>query len=111
MLLTILILSADFLLLGWLLIRQQHINSILIMNSAEALQALQDIKKQNAKVFTEVSGKLTELTGKIASLEDRLANGALPEEIASAIAEIKTGLQATDDLIPDVTPAPETPAE
>lgn len=101
----LILLFADGLLLAWLLIRQEQNQTTIIMNQAEALAELQAIKTQTTKVFTEVSAKLTELTGTITALQDQIANGALPEEIASVIAGIKTGLQQADDLIPDTTPA------
>lgn len=97
--------AAALLGIGWLLLQQHRINHVILMNQAEALAALVAIKAQNAKVFTEVSAKLTELTGKIAQLEEQITNGALPEEIANTITEIKTGLQLTDDLIPDAPAA------
>lgn len=71
------------------------------MNATEALQALKDIKDQQTKVFGEISGKLGQLTTRIGDLEKQIAEGALPEELATTITDIKSITQQTDDLIPD----------
>lgn len=74
----------------------------------QVLADLRALKTSTSKIFGEVSSSLTALTAKITELEERLANQQVPEEVATLIAEIKTGLQQTDDLIPDA-PTPEPP--
>lgn len=61
----------------------------------ELAQALVDLKAQLSKVATEI-------TTKIQSLQDALANaGNTTPEVDAALDEVKSAVQALDDLNPD----------
>lgn len=76
------------------------------MTQEELLAELQALKAQNEKAKVEI-------TGKIATLEAAIANqGNTSPEIDAALADLKTSIQGTDDIVPDAppAPAPEQPA-
>jgi hypothetical protein len=70
---------------------------IILMTQAEELQLLRDLKAQNEKAKAEILAK-------IQALEDAIANGgATTPEIDAALADLKTSIQSTDDIVPDAT--------
>lgn len=77
----------------------------IMASQAELAQALVDLKTQ----LTKVAG---EITGQIQALEDALANaGGTTPEVDAALAEVKTAVQALDDLNPDKPEEPSEPTE
>lgn len=67
---------------------------------AELAQALRDLKTEAAKAKDEI-------TAKIASLEVAVvAAGNVTPEVEAALADLRAGVQAIDDIVPD---APTTP--
>jgi len=69
---------------------------IILMTQAEELQLLRDLKAQNEKAKTEILAK-------IQTLEDAIANGGnTSPEVDAALADLKTSIQGTDDIVPDV---------
>jgi septal ring factor EnvC (AmiA/AmiB activator) len=85
------------------------LNSI-FMNQAELAAQLQALKAQSDKSRGEIVAKFETLEAAIAN------QGQTTPEVDAALADLKSSIQTTDDLIPDVpaeippteTPAPET---
>lgn len=98
----LLILSADFLLLGWLLIRQQHINRLITTMAKTAAELAAEIRASNAQTRKATDEILT----KIRNLEDLLANGADLSAIETAVGELKVSTQILDDVVPDAPTEP-----
>ena len=71
---------------------------VIIMNQTELAAELRNVKAQIAKIGTETAATLQ----KVIDLEKVIAEGApVSEEVLTALAELKTQAQATDDLTPD----------
>lgn len=69
------------------------------MNQVELAQQLTALKQQTDKANAEI-------VAKVQSLEDALnAGGSTTPEVDAALADLKTSIQAVDDLNPDA-PAP-----
>lgn len=86
------------LLLEFHLLKEQ--NKAIIMTQAEELALLQALKVQNEKAKGEILAK-------IATLETAVANaGNTSPEVDAALADLKTSIQSTDDIVPDPAPAP-----
>lgn len=62
------------------------------MNQAELAQALVDLKAQNEKARAEIVAKITTLEEAVA------AAGTVTPEVEAALADLKTSVQADDDL-------------
>lgn len=73
----------------------------IMATQAELAQALNDLTAQVAKIGTETSATLQKVTELEAALA---AAGGTTPEVDAALAALKTQAQATDDLVPDVTP-------
>lgn len=70
----------------------------IIMTQAELAADLRAVKALIQKIGTETEATLK----KVVELEAIIAAGApVSEEVLTALAELKTQAQATDDLIPD----------
>lgn len=79
-------------------------NIQIIMNQEELLGQLQALKAQNEKAKGEI-------VGKIDALETALANqGNTTPEVDAALADLKTSIQGTDDIVPDA-PAGDQPVQ
>lgn len=73
------------------------------MTQAEAAQQIRDLTAQVAKIGTETGATLQ----KVKDLEALiLAGGDASPEVVSALTELKTQAQLTDDLVPDAPPPP-----
>ena len=71
------------------------------MNQTELAAELRGIKALIQKIGTETEATLK----KVLDLEAIIAAGApVSEEVLTALAELKTQAQATDDLVPDAPP-------
>jgi hypothetical protein len=70
------------------------------MKTEEAVAALEQARKDQAEANAEVVTKFTELNARVIELEAMVANGELPEALASKIAEVVTGAKALADVIP-----------
>jgi uncharacterized protein YoxC len=99
--LILIILSADFLLLGALLIQQQRQNQLIKRMAKTAAELAQEIRDSN----TQTRKATDEILNKIKSLEDVIAAGGDLSAIESAVAELKVSTQVLDDVVPDA-PAP-----
>lgn len=78
-------------------------NKAIIMTQAEELALLQAMKVQNEKAKAEILSK-------ISALETAVANaGNTSPEVDSALADLKTSIQGTDDIVPD--PVADQPAQ
>ncbi len=73
----------------------------IVMNQTELAAELRAVKAQVGKIGTETAATLQ----KVIDLEAVIAAGApVSEEVLTALAELKTQAQATDDLTPDAAP-------
>lgn len=73
----------------------------IMATQAELAADLRAVTAQIRKIGTETAATLQ----KVIDLEAVIAAGApVSEEVLTALAELKTQAQATDDLIPDVPP-------
>lgn len=73
----------------------------IMVTQAELAQSLNDLTAQVAKIGVETSATLQ----KVKDLEAAIAaGGGTTPEVDAALAALKTQAQATDDLVPDVTP-------
>jgi hypothetical protein len=93
-LLTILILSADFLLLGWLLIRQQQNQSNIDMKLAQLVTAL-------AAVDTKLTEAQTEIVSEIAKLKAALEDVDVPADAQAALDNIAAKAGTLADIVPN----------
>ncbi len=78
---------------------------------SEAFNALRD---EANKAYGEINGKIGELNTKIEDLTTALGNRELTPEEQAALDEVKTSLQALDDIVPDAAetlPVDDTPEE
>jgi len=80
---------------------ENHIHNIM-GTQAQVAAGILELKVQLGKIGTEVTGKLTALEEAI------LAQGNASPEVELALAELKTAVQAVDNLIPDAPVEPPT---
>ena len=81
----------------------KKLKKLIVMTQTEEAQALRDLTAQLKKIGEETSktlAKVTELEGIIA------AGGDVSPDVVQALSDLKIQAQATDDLVPDVTPTP-----
>lgn len=97
----IIALSANAVLLGALLIRQQTINEQIKLMAKTAEELAAEIRAANAQTRKATD----EVLAKIKRLEDAVNGGNLAV-IEEAVNELKVSTQALDDVVPDA-PAPE----
>ena len=88
-------------------ITHHKLNDIL-MNQAELAAALTLANQQITKIRSEQEensaaqrAAIVTLTAKVDELTTLLAAGTVTEDVANALASVKTSLQAFDDTIPD----------
>lgn len=91
---TLIILSADFLLLGWLLIRQQDHNKTITMKLAQLAAAI-------AAIDTRLTEAQTEITAEIQKLKDALSDVEVPAEAQAALDAITVKSAALADIVPN----------
>ena len=74
------------------------------------IAAITDIKTQVISVGQQIVAALGTLRDKITALEAQIAAGGDTSDILAALADLKTNVQATDDLVDDlpvtIPPAP-----
>ncbi len=76
----------------------------LMANTAEIIADLKAIETQQKKSVEEikaVQASVDELKKKINELEEIIASAPVSQELADAVAAVKSQAQITDDLIPD----------
>jgi guanyl-specific ribonuclease Sa len=88
------ILSADFLLLGWLLIQQQRTNQNTTMKLAQLAAAL-------TAIDTKLTEAQTEIVTEIQKLKDALTDVDVPAEAQAAIDAITTKAGTLADIVPN----------
>jgi len=71
----------------------------LIMRSSELAEALNGVRAQIKKAATEILTKIEDLTADIADQE-------LSPDALAALRDLKSSVQALDDIVPDASPEP-----
>lgn len=99
---TILIIAGFVVIAIQLLFITQKLKKI-SMTQEEELAFLKALKDQNEKAKGEILAKFAVLEGQIA------AGGSTTPEVDAALADLKTSIQGTDDIVPDA-PAEEPAA-
>lgn len=97
----------------WAVALTQPQLNLILMNQAELAAALTLANQQIAKIREEQEANsaaqraaIATLTAEVDELTALLAAGTVTEDVASALASVKSSLQAFDDTIPDApTPA------
>lgn len=69
------------------------------MNATELAQALRDAKAQLEKSKVEIVDKIATLEAAVSSA------GTVTPEVEAALADLKSSVQAQDDIVPDVATA------
>ncbi len=94
---------------GRLMWRLAQIEKANQMTEQELIAQLAALKLQIGKVAQEQSTRFDTLTTTIANLTTQINSGEVKPEVAAALADVQTALQALDDTIPDAPPAPAAP--
>jgi hypothetical protein len=91
------------------LILLKEIKDLIMANQEETLAKIAELKTQVASVGAQIVAGLSGLQAQIVALQEQIAAGADTSVINSALDDLKTSVQAVDDLVDDlpVEPAPE----
>lgn len=71
------------------------------MNQVELAAGLKTLQTQVGKVALEQSNRFDVLSKEIADLKTVIEQGTVTPEVASALADVQTAMQALDDVVPD----------